>query len=198
MRRSPVRVVEMPAEEPVSITDAVEHLRVSDTEEYMDIAQRVRSARVQVEQYCGLALFTQSLEVRFDGWPGRRYLELPRAPLQSVTSFSYFPAVGDEVVIDPADYVVDTFSEPGRIWLADGVGWPSAALRPGMSVRVQYVAGHTNIVDVSDDIRSVILLVLGDLYENRERTVMQPGLTTAKLDAVRDILAEHRRHLEPL
>ena len=71
--------------------------------------------------------------------------------------------------MDGADLFLDVKSEPGRICLAYGDSWPSTTLRPYSGVCVTYIAGYGDAgSDVPKNIRSAILLQLGELYENRE------------------------------
>ena len=70
---------------------------------------------------------------------------------------------------------------------------PSATLRPGPSIAVRYVAGFGGAEDVPDALKSAVLLYFGDLYEHREQTVLQPGVTKATVDAALNLVRNWRR-----
>src|SRR6185295_4859943 len=53
-------------------------------------------------------------------------IEIPWPPLQSVTSIKYLDANGQEQTLPPADYTVDTISEPGLVIPA--TAWPGSKM----------------------------------------------------------------------
>ncbi|NIP96558.1 MAG: hypothetical protein GWO24_25240, partial [Akkermansiaceae bacterium] len=89
-----------------------------------------KAARTLAEQVQGRALITQTWDLTLDGWPAKGYFELPRAPLQSITSIKYYDEDDTEATVDSGTYFVDIASEPGRVVLNSGESWPSTTLRP--------------------------------------------------------------------
>jgi uncharacterized phiE125 gp8 family phage protein len=167
-------LVTPPAVEPVTLDEAKLHLRIDGDDEDDLISASLTAAREMCELEARRAFTTQTWELALECWPKDDQIVLPRPPLQSVTSIKYLDWQGVETTINSADYIVDTASKPGRVWLAYGKCWPSATLRPGPAIRVRYVAGYGAVADdVPQRYRQAILLLLGHYYENREGVVAQ-------------------------
>lgn len=138
------------------------------------LAGLIGAARQQVEEYCNRALVTQTWRMTLDRFPRvtdrNRWAEirLPRPNLVSVTSITYIDANGDTQTVTADDYIVDTASLPGRIVPAYGVAWPATRCQPD-AVTITFTAGYGATADtVPASIRAAVLLVVGDLYKNRE------------------------------
>ena len=192
-----LRLVTAPVHEPLFLeVDVKPHLRVdyADDDDYLE--GLVRAARVYVEETAlSSALVSQTWELVLDGWPSPP-LELPKPPLQSVTSITYTDIDGNSAVYDANSYLVDVDSWPGRLVLKDGQSWPSARLREIGGVVIRFVAGYGDVVEaVPSPIRQAMLLMIGDWYENRENAPLIPG-TNAPVTmpfAARQLLANYRR-----
>lgn len=158
-----------PAAEPVSTADAKSHLRVDISDDDTLIDAMVEECREQAEDFLGRALVTQTLSLQLDGFP--QVIQVPRPPLQSVSSITYIDSDGATQTLDSSKYRVDTKSEPGRITPAFGEVWPSTRFVTG-AVTVQFVAGYGAAADVPKRFKRAILLAVGHLYENREDTII--------------------------
>ncbi len=160
--------VTAPTAEPVSRTEAKAHLRVdtSDDDTYIDTLITVARRRVEADSLH--ALMTQTLELRLAGFPLGNAVELPLPPLQSVTSVKYTDS--DEVTTTVATtvYSTDVYSTPGRVVLKYGQSWPSFVASPSNPVTIRYVAGWTSAGAVPADLRQAVLLLIAQLYEQRE------------------------------
>lgn len=187
-----VTVVTPPASEPVSRAEAKLDLRLNDDDQTEDelIDEYIAAAREHVENTTWRALTTQTLEAAFDRWPQGSELVLPRPPLQSVTSITYTDADGVETVWDGANYIVDTRRQPGRIVLASGKSWPAGALQPVNGVVVRYVAGYGEPSAVPALYKKAIKLLVGEMYEHREATVVQAGVVATELKRLERILMQ--------
>jgi hypothetical protein len=115
-------------------------------------------------------------------------IELPRPPLQSVTSVVYIDSAGAQQTLATDQYGVDTLSEPGKIYLLPGKVWPVVYAVPN-AVQVTFVAGYASIMQVPADLRAAARLLAAHLYENREATV-EKALTDIPLGVCR-FLANH-------
>lgn len=186
-------VVTPPAAEPVSTTQAKLHLRVDISADDTLIANLVQAAREHVEVFLRRALVTQTWEYVMDAFPAESWLALPRPPLQSVTSITYYDEDGNGTVFSSSNYLVDTDSQPGRIVLKTGYTWPSTTLQAANGVRIRYVAGYGDADDVPEFAVAALLLLLGDLYENRENTLVGQGFASAELPfAAKALMWPHR------
>lgn len=167
-----LQVVTPPAAEPLTTAQAKLHLRVDHVEEDDYIGALIVAARVHVEEVTGLALLTQTRDAKLDGWPDCRHLQLPRPPLQSVTSITYQLEDGSTSTLSSSSYLVDTASKPGRVFLQDSADWPSEALAPGASVTVRYVAGYGAAGSaVPAPLVHAIRLLVGHWFTHREAVI---------------------------
>ena len=196
-RRQPVgTLVTPPSVEPITLTEAKLYLRVTHAAEDALITSLIAAARQWVETYTRRALCTQTWDLRYAGFPDRwRALVVPHAPLQSVTSITYID--DDEVMqtLGTSLYVVRTQDGPtagrGTIEAADSVTMPTVSDAPDLPVTVRAVCGYGNAAAVPDGLKAALYLLLGDLYEQRQITIV--GTITSKTQTtVERLLAPYR------
>lgn len=185
-----VRVVTPPAEEPVNLLEAKEHLRVVVDEEDALIGRLIVAARRHCERIARRAFVVRTLEVVLDDWPCDGVIALPYPPLASVVSIKYRDQGGVEHTIANSDYIVDSISQPGRI-AAKG-SWPTGPLQSLAGIVVRYDAGYGSAADVPGDYKVSILAYVGAYYENREAVVTQQGITSITLPYVDALLLSDR------
>lgn len=161
-----------PAAVLIATAAAKAHLRVDTADDDGLIDSYVAAATGRVEEHTLRQLVTATWRYTLDGWPYGNQIELPRPPLQSVTSIVYTKADNTTATVDAASFFVDTDSEPGRIVLKDGGVWPGDALRPAAAVAVTYVAGYGDPNDVPEGVITAVKLIVGGLYEHRESVVV--------------------------
>lgn len=173
------QIVTAPTEEPITLDEAKDHLRVDGTDEDALIMGLIKAARVQCELHSRRRFVTQTWELGLECWPADAIV-LPGPPLQGVTWLKYTDSAGVQATMSSGDYVVDTLSEPGRLLLGYGKCWPMVTLQAGPAIRVRYVAGYGTPYVVPETYKQAIKLLVGHYYENREAVVLSPGLTAAQ------------------
>jgi uncharacterized phiE125 gp8 family phage protein len=175
--RSLQRVTE-PQVEPVSLSEAKQHLRVDTEDDDTYITGLITAARQWVEEYLDRALVTQQLTMRVDTFPFE--FVLPRPPMATAgtlttTQITYTLAPSGSsgtatlttATLATNQYRVDRDSTPGRIRTIYGGTWPSHLTDPN-AVGVTWWAGYgSSASDVPRAIRHAILMVVGHLYERR-------------------------------
>lgn len=176
-----LKLITAPTEEPVTASEAKSHLRVVTTAEDTDIARYIQVARDQVEMITRRALVTQTWELVLQGFPASNTIKLPKAPLQSVTSIKYTSLAGVESTFAANNYLVDTVSQPGQIRLRHDKSWPGDDLQEINGVVIRFVAGYGAAAAVPVWAKQAILLYVGDLYENREDTLIAQGVSMMAL-----------------
>lgn len=162
-------VVTPPAEEPLTLAEAKAHLRVDGSDQDPLIAALIGVAREHAEAITRRALVTQTLRLTLDcfaGWD----IELPRAPLRSVTSIQYVDTDGATQTLSSAIYRVDAAAEPGRITPAFGEVWPATRAVTG-AVIITFVAGFGAAAAVPQTIKQAMLLAIGHWYEHAEEVI---------------------------
>lgn len=147
-------------------------LRIDSDVDDVAVAGQIVSARQETEEHTGRALITQTWRLPLAAWPALDYIELPRSPLISVTSVTYYDTDDTSAVLAAANYTVVTDSEPGRITLDFGESWPATTLRPADAIQIVFVAGYgVNSSDVPQPIRQAIILKIRQLYEGPDKLV---------------------------
>lgn len=156
-----------PAEEPITLAEAKSHIRVDIAEDDLDIILLTKAARLHSEMFTRRSFVTTTWKMTLDYFPHHGIIRMPRPPLASVTSIKYVDTDGTQQTLAASEYAVDTQSEPGRITEAFGVSWPSTRVEAN-AVEIVFVAGFGLAVDVPEDIKHAIKLLVGHWYENRE------------------------------
>ena len=90
--------------------------------------------------------------------------------MTSVTSVTYIDADGTVQTVDSGKYVARSLPLSDILFPDFGESWPATRAIPG-AVTITYQAGMMTgspLMLPYQDIRSAILLTLGDLWENRE------------------------------
>lgn len=181
-----VKLITAPASEPLTLVEAKLHLRVDVADDDTLIAALITAARQYCEGVLWRALMPQTWELYLDEWPCEE-IELPKPPLQSVTSVKYTNSIGATTTMDAGDYTVDTASEPGRVVLNYGELWPTVTLATANPIAIRYVCGYADAAHVPETVKAAMKLLIGHLYENREAVVAGLIVTSVPL-AVESLL----------
>lgn len=168
-----VELTSAPAVEPISTAEAKLFLRVDHTTDDTLIASLIKAARRSCELFQNRVYITQTWKLYLDEFPEKE-IRLPFSPVQSVSSVTYVDADGDTQTLSASTYQVDAKGVKPSIYLApDTLTWPTTQTDKINAVTVTFVAGYGAAgSDVPEHIRAAIQLVLGDLYQNRENTVI--------------------------
>lgn len=191
----PTKVITAPTYEPISVADVAEYLRVDDLAADQDLLESlITAAREYLEQHLNRPLATQTLEEALTGWKDPIVLD---SSLQSVTSIKYIDVNGAEQTLASNQYLVDTYAEPAQITPAYNVTYPELYDVPN-NVKVRYVAGYTSggspdTNPLPKPIRFAMMLVIGDLYANREAAVT--GTTYTVNPTVQNLLQFYRLNM---
>ena len=169
------RIITAVTEEPVTLDEAKKHLRITEdtlsveTLEDALILSLITAAREYCEGFTRRALAEQTFEAYLDRFPRGDRFELPRPPLQSVTSLTYRDSSGTETMMaENTDYLVDLESDVGQIILPYGISWPSFTKYPVNPIKARYTAGYSATNEIPKSIKQAVLLLIGHWYANRE------------------------------
>jgi len=170
-----LKLITPPAVTPVSVAQCKEHLRIEHSDHDALLVDMVEAATNSAEKYTGRSFVRRTYEQRLATFSA--VMSLYRPNLISVNSFKYIDDQGVEQTLDASEYVVDTFSEPGRVYLAYDKQYPSVRFERG-AVRINYDAGYQDSgaspADLTDRIPGAIKIAIkmftGHFYEARETT----------------------------
>ena len=156
-----------PASEPVSLDDAKAHLRLSQSDDDVLLSTLISAARRRIEAETGLALIQQGWSCYRDDWPDTGLVEIAVAPLLSVNRVTTYGDDDTAADIDASHYYIDAVSRPARVALRGSRVWP----RPGRAangIEIAVTAGFgTAAAAVPEDLRTALLHLVAQLYENR-------------------------------
>ena len=187
------RCVVPPATEPLSLEEVKEHLRIDSSAEDALLQMYIEAARKVCEHNTARALITQTWETTFDRFPGpvlepsgldgelltlsrtatRTLREglaitLPKGPIQSIEAIRYRNESGDWQTMDQDAYIRDHVAGVDRIYPGPA-GWPEVDGLAG-AVCIRYLVGFGGRWATPAALRVWMLLRIGTMYENREKT----------------------------
>lgn len=165
-----------PAEEPLTLGEAKQHLRMDHEADDTLIAGLIVAAREHAEAFCRRPFVSRMYTATFSRFPDRgQPLWIPMPGVTSLETVSYADQNNASVTMAGSDYRLVRGPTHHSLELPPGVAmWPWTALR-GDAVTVIYTAGYGYAADVPRGIRSAMLLLIGHLYENREAVSKDAG-----------------------
>ncbi len=176
--------------EPVTITEAKTHLRVTSSADDTYITALIKAARVACENYTSTTMAPKTIRLTMDGMPGApgawwdgvregplsfiqgvaNQLVFAYPPLFAVSSFKYYDDSDAEYTFSSTNYYVDN-SDPGqrgRLVLRRGAVWPPIALRVAAGIIVDFTAGFGNTgYPLPEGFKQALLKVISFMYKNR-------------------------------
>ena len=177
----PTRLITPPAALPVSLAEAKLNLRIDGNEQDSLIEAWIHGITAHAEHLTGRSFVNQTWRVTLDEFPDA--IELP-VPVSSVT-IKFLDEAGVEQTLDPADYLVDSASEPGYAVPNVGKAWPTTYDRIN-AVNVDVVAGYgSSESDIPKGIKLYILAKLVEQYDpaiKAEKDTVQSSFIDRLLD----------------
>jgi uncharacterized phiE125 gp8 family phage protein len=163
-----------PTQAAMSLGEAKDHLRETNSEQDGLIVAFIQAAQDFVENSTRRKLITQTLDYTIDyEWPClplgsyvRHRIELPLMQIASVTSISYLDSSGATQTLATNQYVTALNAPIPYIEPAYGVTWPDVYCQPS-AITVRFVAG-TGLSDVPHSLMQAMRMLLSHFYANRE------------------------------
>ena len=153
------------------------------------IQDLITAAREYCEEVSNRAIGSQVWKMYLDMFPEKDEIRIPFPPLLSVTSVNYINSTGTSATFTASEtegYIVDTSSEPGRIFLAHSATWPSFTEYPYNAVEILYTCGYTSQT-IPKKYKDAILKMIGALYRYRDS-----GIPKQDMDAINNLLQGRR------
>jgi len=182
---SGLTITTAPQNEPLDAGETISYLRIDSGVDTTLIDNLIQAARFWAEDYTNRTFLTTVFTLSLDGigyvdvplkegfhtghsdTPSVSYIELPRSPVQSVTSIKSFADDNTATTLAATNYFVDTVRVPARIVLRDGGSWPTD-LRNANGIEVLYTAGYgASRADIPEPIRVAMLEYVTFMYEHR-------------------------------
>jgi uncharacterized phiE125 gp8 family phage protein len=183
-----------PAEDLLTLAEAKDHMRVTNSEEDDYIDKLILATRYLIEAKLGRVLVTQTWDAYFNCFPSGDTLRLPFGQLQSVGSVKYTDSDDTETTYSAANYDVVTWEEPGAVVLKNGIQWPTVTLRPAGGVVVRFTAGYGAVADIPENLIHAAKIAVEDLYQNRESVTLpeRSGIEVLQVPVIDSLLLPYR------
>lgn len=173
------RVIDQPASEPVTLSEAKVHLEYTGTAKDSFINSLIKTARQICENYSGLSFITQQRVIKLDIFPlGSKPIEIPFGPVQTIDSFEYLNDNGTTTtLIDGTDFTFENHSGVGRIYALNLDGevdsWFTDVRRFPQAISITYTSGFDDLINepLPEIAKQAILLQVGSMFENRQDEV---------------------------
>jgi len=171
------KVVSISGTAPLSLATVKEHLRISGSDEDTLIQIYIDAALAIAEQHLWRKLPLQTIEEVFTCFHNRFDLSYP---INSITSIKYFDESEVEQTLTVADYyeIYDNAKQKNSIYKVGTLETPSFWLDKAFPVEVTYTTGFEDDT-VPKPIINAMLLLIGDMYENREDTEYKSSIRKA-------------------
>ena len=161
----PTRLITPPVALAVSLAEAKLNLKIEDSDQDAIVTAWIEGITAHAEHLTGRSFINQTWRVTLDSFPDA--IELPCTA--SAVTIKYLDVNGLEQTLDPADYIVDSVSEPGYAVPGVGKAWPETYDRIN-AVNVDVVAGYgATEADIPKGIRLYILARLVEQYDPATR-----------------------------
>lgn len=163
-----------PTQEPVTVAEIKHDRRITTTDDDDYLDSLITAARLYVESYTGRALVSATHIGYMDHFPSTGIITLDYPPLSSVTSLQYVDGDGATQTFSSGNYTVDASGVKGRITLNYGQSWPEYRAQHN-AITITFVAGYGQALQVPQDIKQALRMLIGHWYENREATTGLPS-----------------------
>lgn len=175
--------------EPVSLAEVKQHLRVDIPDDDALILGLIGTARQMAETLTNRQLLTATWNLVLDAFPGpslmgvpagtpyslpAHAIQIPKGPVQAVSSITYLDMDFDLITMPPEDYVVTSSDDLTRITPIFGKIWQPTLPQIG-AVTVQFVAGYGDSTQVPAGIKHWIKLRVDSLYNQRGEVAFARG-----------------------
>ena len=153
------------AEDPVTLVEAKEWLRVDGTDQDTTVTALIKAATEWAENYTRRAFVNRDLDVTFAHFPAVHVdMYLPQPNATALTALTYVDGDGTAQVYDIADTTLEESTGLLRV-NADAVeDWPQAVF----SVNALYTGGYgPDASTVPEEIKTAIKIAIAQMFEVR-------------------------------
>ncbi len=193
----PPVLVTAPAEMPVSVAEAKAHLRVGFSTDDTLIGSLIAAATAHLDGWSGIlgrCIVTQTWSQSYPCWPADGVLRLPFPNVDAASvTLTYLDTLGDVQTVADALYEVIEDARGAYVRLRDAFTAPSLENDRAKPVTATFDAGYGDAAATPAALKAAILLMLADLYENREGQMVGVGLDVRPNPTVDRLIAPYRR-----
>lgn len=156
-----LRLITAPTDYPVTRAEAKQHCRVDGTQDDGLIDTYISAATAHVEAYTGRAIMSQTWELVLDDFSDA--ILLPKGPVQSITSITYYDTSDVQQTLAADQYTLDNANDPSWIVRPEDVTYPDVA--DGVNnVVIRFVAGYSTVPQA---MKAALMILIAYFYDNR-------------------------------
>ena len=155
-----IEIQSAPSSNAVSAVEAKTHLRVSHSSDDTYIGNLIKAAEAMVETYTNRRLVAGTYDLKLDEWG--KGIKLPYSPVSSITHIKYYDTDNSQQTWADTNYFYSVKEEPTYIEYINDP--PSLYDYRVDLIEVRFVVGYSTVPEA---LRQAILLLVGDMYENR-------------------------------
>ncbi len=154
----------------LTTAEAKTHLKVDTDADDTYIDNLVSAATESAQIFTNRYFINTTITQHGDTWSD--IATLFKSKVSSITHIKYFDSDNTEQTLATSVWLSDINHQPARIGLKPNQSFPSLADRIN-AVNCKYVVGYGSAAsDVPEGIREAVLLIVGNLYENRQEVVV--------------------------
>ena len=172
---------------PVTLAEVQQHLRLGtlDAAEQAEVEMMISAATEVAGSFCNRPWKSVSKTEYFDSFPSSTsgYL-LVHGDIQSITDLRYYST--EHVEAPFIHYRFINTAGRTKVYPAFGHSWPTNSSGLPASISLTYIGGDE--ANVPSSVKSAILLMVGDLYENRENTTIDAGISSVRMSVTSEKL----------
>ena len=175
-----------PASEPVTLAEAKAQCRVESTftDDDAILTTFIAVARRAAEKHTGVGIVPQTWTLTLPQFPAfGGPIDLPKGPAISIDSVTYLDANGATQTLSAATYVWERDELSDRLSLAYNQVCP-VTYGQANAVTIVFTIGFVEditatplVTAVPDDMKAAMLLMIADLYRNREAQIIAGTIT---------------------
>ena len=156
-----------PAQEPVSLLEAKDFMRLDGSEDDVLVSTLITAARIHIETTLGKILITQNWSYFLDTWPKTKTTYLPLDPIQTIEEVRFHNDQGSYEVIPLEDYSTDIISNHPRIRFHGTK--PANSTKHLNQLEIRFTAGFGDEpADVPSDLKQALLMLATHWFEQRD------------------------------
>ena len=161
---------------PITVAEAQSHLRLGtlDADETLDLELMITTATEYASDFCNRPFYNKTVTVYCDSFPvsARGSLVVHTTPDTDPT-VTYYDT--DHTLQTLTSVRTVTIGGRTTLYPAFGASWPADCCNEPSNISI---VSDTDTSAIPSAVKSAVLLLVGDLYENRENSVVGSGLVS--------------------
>lgn len=175
---NPVKQITASTLDPVTLTEAKAHLKVTSSDEDSLIRIYLNAAVRRCEDYRQSVIMSSEWEVYLRSFQSN--VNLQKSPVTAINSVKYYDTDNVLQTVTAINYRLLNFKVPARLEFDNTYSFPSTYDRE-YPVVINYQAGYTAASSCSPLIKEAILMELGTMNEIRQNEIVGIGLSAVQM-----------------